>query len=359
MNNQNEQTDTGEDTTQTGAVAVESLASGLNHPWGMAFLPDGRLLVTERSGQLRILDTGNNLSQPLPGVPEVFAQGQGGLLDVARHPDFESNSYVYLSFAEPGENNTASPALGRGTFENDQINDFTVIFSQEPKVDGPNHFGGRIVFSPDGHVFLTMGERFKFDPAQDPSNHLGTIVRLTDEGEPVDDNPFVEDGSAADEIWSFGHRNIEAAAFHPETGDFWVAEMGPQGGDELNQPEAGENHGWPDVSWGEHYSGEDIPNPDTQPGFADALIHWTPVISPSGMEFYSGDLFPEFQGNMLIGGLTAQGVVRVDVDGNQPEEVGRIELQARIRDVQQAPDGSIYVLTDEDNGEVLRLVPEE
>ena len=345
-----------DDQPQAKDVKVENLTGNLNHPWGMAFLPDGRLLVTERAGKLRILDKDNNLSEPIGGVPEVFANGQGGLLDVALDPDFENNRLVYLSFAEPGAGGTASTALGRGKLEDDEIKDFTVIFRQEPKVGGPNHFGGRVVFSPEGHVFLTMGERFKFDPAQNLANHLGTIVRLNPDGSVPQDNPFVGQTDAEDAIWSYGHRNIEAAAFDPNTNLLWIAEMGPRGGDELNQPVAGRNYGWPVVSWGENYDGTDIPDPPTHPDFADAVIHWTPVISPSGMEFYTGDMFPEWQGNMMIGGLTATGVVIVRVNGKQAEEVDRIQLGARIRDVEQAPDGSIYVLTDQSNGNVWKLV---
>lgn len=337
-------------------IETTELAKGLNHPWGMAFLPDGRLLVTERSGDLRILDANNELSDAVEGVPEVFSQGQGGLLDVSIDPDFQNNRYVYLSFSEPGQEG-ASTALGRGVLENDRLNEFTVLFSQKPKVSGPNHFGGRIVFSPDGnYIFLTMGERFKFDPAQDRANHLGTIVRLSRDGAIPNDNPFAGQAGAAPEIWSYGHRNIEAAVFDPD-GKLWIAEMGPRGGDELNMPEAGKNYGWPLVSWGEHYDGEDIPDPSTRPEFTDAVLHWTPVISPSGMEYYNADLFPGLQGNLLIGGLSSQGIVRVKVSGNNAEEVGRIDLGARIRDVEQAPDGSIYVLTDEGNGKILKLTP--
>lgn len=341
------------------SVDVETIASGLVHPWGMAFLPDGNLLVTERTGNLRIVDKNHKISEPIAGVPEVFDRGQGGLLDVALDPDFKNNRYIYLSFAEPGRNHTASTALGRGKFENNQLKDFKVIFRQEPKVDGPNHFGSRIVFSSDGKLFLTMGDRFKFEPAQDLSNHIGTIVRIHPDGNVPQDNPFVKQKNAENEIWSYGHRNIESAAIDPSTGKLWIAEMGPQGGDELNQPEAGKNYGWPIVSWGEHYDGRDIPDPVTRPEFADAKIHWTPVISPSGMEFYTGDMFPEFKGDMLIGGLTAQGIVRVQVNGEEAKEVGRINLNSRIRDVEQAPDGSIYVLTDQRNGNVWRLVPKK
>lgn len=340
-------------------VEIQELASGLDHPWGMAFLPDGRLLVTERAGDLRILDTENNLSDPLSGVPEVYAKGQGGLLDVVLDPDFETNSYVYLSFSEPDENNMASTALGRGELEDDGINNFTVIFRQEPKVQDENHFGGRIVFDGKETLFLTLGERFKFDPAQDLSNHLGTIVRLNRDGSIPEDNPFVDQADAKDEIWSYGHRNIESAAIDPSTGKLWVAEMGPQDGDELNQPEPGKNYGWPLVSWGEHYNGEDIPDPPTRPDLADAVMQWTPVISPSGMVFYSANMFSNWQESMLIGGLTANGLVRVEVDGTQTKEVERIDLGERIRDVEQAPDGSIYLLTDKDDGNVWKLIPED
>lgn len=341
--------------TDAGSIKVETLAEGLDHPWGMAFLPDNRLLVTERAGTLRILDENNNLSEPLQGTPEVFAVGQGGMLDVALHPDFDQNNYIYLSFSEPGQDSTASTALGRGVLSGNELQDFEVIFRMEPKVEGPNHFGGRIIFTNDGNLFLTLAERFKFEPAQDLSNHMGTIVRINHNGAVPQDNPFTGKADAKDEIWSYGHRNIEAAAIDPNSNLLWIAEMGPLGGDEFNQPEAGKNYGWPTVSWGKNYDGSDIPDPDTRSDFADAEIVWTPTISPSGMIFYTGDTYPEWQQDALIGGLTSTGLVRVDVNEKQAEEVERIPLGARIRDVEQAPDGSVYVLTDEDNGKILRL----
>lgn len=345
--------------SNAGNIEVEILAENLDHPWGMVFLPDNRVILTERAGTVRIMDTNNNISEPLSGTPEVFAEGQGGMLDVVLDPDFEQNNLVYLSFAEPGQGGEASTAVGRGTLQDDAINDFEVIFRQEPKVEGPNHFGGRIVFTPEGHLILTMGERFKFEPAQDLSDHLGTIVRINPDGSVPDDNPFVNEANARDEIWSYGHRNIESAAIDPQSNLLWIAEMGPKGGDELNQPKPGENYGWPEVSWGNHYDGEQIPDPTTRPEFADAVLEWTPVISPSGMIFYTGDMFSEWENRMLIGGLTAQGVVIVQVNGEQAEEVDRVSLNRRIRDVQQAPDGSVYVLTDEDNGKVMRLSLQE
>ena len=343
--------------TEAGPVSVQNLVGGLDHPWGMAFLPDGRLLVTERSGNLRILGTDRQLSAPLGGVPEVFAQGQGGLLDVALHPNFAENRFVYLSFAEPGQNGTASTALGRGRLEGNQLSGFEVVFSQEPKIGGPNHFGGRIVFSPEGQLFLTLGERFQFAPAQDLANHLGAVVRLNLDGSVPEGNPFVNQAEAEPEIWSYGHRNIQAAAINPQTGALWVAEMGPLGGDELNLPEPGRNYGWPVVSWGINYDGTEIPDPPTRPEFADAVKHWSPVISPSGMAFYTGDVFPEWRGSVMIGGLSAQELVRVEFDGQSVTNEERIPLGVRIRDVEQGPDGLVYLLTDRDEGNVWRLAP--
>jgi glucose/arabinose dehydrogenase len=342
--------------TQSGEVEVETVAAGLDQPWGMAFLPDGRMLVTEISGNLRIVSDDGSVSEPLEGTPDVFAQGQGGLLDVAIDPDFASNGLVYLSFAEAGDGG-ASTALGRGRLADDRIEGFEVIFRQEPRIDGDKHFGSRIVLSPDGTIFLTLGERFQFAPAQDLSNHLGAIVRINPDGSVPQDNPFVDRDNARGEIWSYGHRNIEAAAIHPETGYLWIAEMGPQGGDEINLIEPGANYGWPQVSWGEHYTGEDIPDPPTEPRFADAAAHWTPVISPSGMVFYTGDLFPEWQGDALIGGLSGEALIRVGVDGTKAVEEERIALGARIREVEQGPDGAVYVLTDQADGNVLRIRP--
>lgn len=338
-------------------VKVESLVGGLNHPWGMEFLPDGRLLITERNtGKLYILQINSTLSKPLEGVPEVRARGQGGLMDVALDPNFKENSYVYLSYAKPGEGGKATTALGRGKLADGRIENFKDIFVQKPYIDESKHFGNRIEFSPDGkYLFLALGERFQFDPAQDLSNHLGKVIRIYPDGSVPQDNPFIGRENAEDETWSYGHRNIEAMAFQPETGVLWVGEMGPKGGDELNKIEKGANYGWPVVSWGDHYDGKKIPDPPTHPEFKDAAIHWTPVISPSGMVFYEGDMFPNWKGNALIGGLTSREVVRVVFAGSNVKEEDRLPLPGRIRDVETAPDGSIYVLTDQDDGNVWRI----
>lgn len=337
---------------------METVAGGLEHPWGLAFLPDGGMLVTERPGRLRLVSPDGKVSAPLAGVPEVFAQGQGGLLDVALDPDFANNRLVYLSYAEPGAGG-ASTAVARGRLaETGQaLEGVEVIFRQEPKVSGGNHFGSRLVFAPDGTLFITTGERFLFEPAQDLGNHLGKILRVWPDGSVPEDNPFVGQPGARPEIWSYGHRNIQAAAIHPQTGALWEVEHGPRGGDELNIAEAGRNYGWPLVSWGRHYDGRDIPDPPTRPDLAQSIYQWTPVIAPSGMTFYTGDLFTDWQGDLLVGGLVARGVVRLDQDGQSATEVERVDLGARIRDVVQGPDGAVYVLTDQERGEILRLTP--
>ena len=376
--------------TDAGPVAVAEIASGLDHPWAMAFLPDGRLLVTERnSGSLKLLYKDGSFSSAIEGVPQVYAQGQGGLLDISLDPEFETNRLVYLTYAQPSRDG-ATTALGRGRLvEADgptlsgqaqtgadarratppyagagnldpmgpfRLEDFKVLFEQGPEVGGPNHFGSRIVFDEEGRILLTLGERFQFEPAQDVTNTLGAIVRLNADGSVPDDNPFV--GREGDDaIYSFGHRNIQAAAMHPDTGELWVAEMGPLGGDELNRPVMGENYGWPIVSHGMNYDGSDIPDPGTRPEFADAVHQWTPTISPSGMAFYTADVFPAWQGSALIGSLSQDALIRVAIDGEEVMDEEFIPLGARVRDVAQGPDGLVYLLTDQDDGKVWRLAP--
>jgi len=344
--------------TKAGTIKVETVATGLSHPWGLAFLPDGRMLVTERSGTLRLVSKDGKLSPPLSGVPKVVAMGQGGLLDMAIDPDFKSNNLVYLTYSEPGEGG-ASTAVARGRLGESGLDGVAVIFRQEPKVQGGNHFGSRLAFSPDGKLFITLGELFTFAPAQDLTNDLGKIVRINPDGSVPKDNPFVGRKDARPEIWSYGHRNPQGAAIHPETGKLWETEFGPRGGDELNIPQPGANYGWPVVSWGNHYTGEDIPDPPTHPEFADAIYHWNPVISPSGITFYTADAIPAWKGNLLIAGLSEQAIVRLTLDGGKVVGEERIPMGARIRDVVQGPDGAVYALTDEGNGKILRLTLEK
>ncbi len=343
--------------SDAGTLDVENVAGGLEHPWGMVFLPDGRALVTERAGRLRVLGTDGGLSGSVEGTPEVYAQGQGGLLDVALDPDFATNQYVYLSYAAPGPGGQAATALGRGKWTGEAITDFEPIYLQEPWITGPNHFGGRIVFDGAGHLFLTQGERFQFEPAQDLSVLLGKVVRLNHDGSVPQDNPFVGQENARPEIWTYGNRNIEAGAIDPATGALWILEMGPLGGDELNRLEPGKNYGWPVVSWGKHYDGKEIPDPPTRPEFADAAYHWTPVISPSGMVFYTGDVFDEWKGSALVGGLSSQALIRIAINGTGATEAERLPMGARIREVEQGPDGFIYVLTDKSDGNIWRIRP--
>ena len=350
--------------TREGDISVTTFAEGLSHPWGMAFLPGGGMLVTERAGRLRHVAEDGTLSEPISGVPEVDARGQGGLLDVALDPDYAENRLVYLSFAEAGDGgNGTAAARGRLSEDLSALEDVEVIFRQEPKVASRAHFGSRLVFDNEGHLFVTMGDRsaaqFR-DHAQDLTTHIGTIVRIDPDGSVPDDNPYVGREDALPEIWVHGVRNVQAAALHPETGLLWEIEHGPRGGDELNVIRPGENYGWPVATFGVEYSGgtigEGISSAD---GMVDPIYQWTPVIAPSGMMFYSGEAFPEWQGDLFVGGLASTALVRLELDGESVTREERLleDLGLRIRDVAEGPDGSIYVATDEDNGEILRIAP--
>ena len=343
--------------TEAGRLRVETVAGGLDHPWALAFLPDGRMLVTERPGRLRFVSADGRLSEPLSGVPPVQAGRQGGLLDVALPPDFASSRLVYLAYSEPGEGGTGT-AVARGRLGDRGLEDVRVVFRQLPKVDGGLHFGARLAFARDGKLFVTLGERFKFDPAQDLSSHLGKIVRINPDGSVPPDNPFVNRPGVRPEIWSYGHRNPQGAAIHPETGELWESEHGPRGGDEINIPPAGGNHGWPLVSWGRHYDGRDIPDPPTRPDLVPSVHHWADTVSPSGIAFYAADAFPAWRGNLLVAGLTFDGLMRLTLDGRRVMGEERIRLGTRVRDVRQGPDGAVYALTDETDGRILRLAPE-
>ena len=342
-----------------GVVDVQTIAKGLEHPWSLAFLPDKRMLVTERPGRLRVVGADGRVSEPLAGVPQVYASGQGGLLDVALSPAFDKDRLVYISFAESGDGG-AGTAVARGRLGEGGLENTQVIWRQQPKVGGSNHWGSRIVFRPDGTLFVTLGERFNHsDRAQDLSATLGKVVRINPDGSAPRDNPFVNRAGARPEIWSYGHRNVQAAALHPETGQLWTVEHGARGGDELNHPEAGKNYGWPVISYGTHYSFFKIGEGTAKPGMEQPVYYWDPVIAPSGMVIYTGDLFSGWKNNFLVGSLTPGGLVRLVMkDGKVAQEERYLgDMRERIRDVRQAPDGSLYLLTDARNGQILRVTP--
>ena len=342
-----------------GVVQVQTIAKGLEHPWSLAFLPDKRMLVTERAGRLRIVGADGRLSEPLAGVPQVHASGQGGLLDVALSPAFEKDRLVYLSFAESGEGG-AGTAVARGRLGDGGLENTQVIWRQQPKVGGSNHFGSRIVFRPDGTLFVTLGDRFNHsEKAQDLSATIGKIVRIAPDGSAPRDNPFANRDGVRPEIWSYGHRNVQAAALHPETGQLWTVEHGARGGDELNHPEAGKNYGWPVISYGTHYSFLKIGEGTAKQGMEQPVYYWDPVIAPSGMVVYTGDLFTGWKNNFLIGSLTPGALVRLVMkDGKVAREERYLgDLRERVRNVRQAPDGSLYLVTDSRNGQILRITP--
>ncbi len=341
---------------ESGNLRVDTFVGGLDGPWGAAFLPDGRLLVTEKSGTLRLIPEAGKLGSPIRGVPEVAARGQGGLLGLALDPQFADTRTVYLAFAEARDGGVAtSVARGRLNAEATALEDVSVIFRQTPAVEGPNHFGGRLAFAPDGMLFVTLGERFDFmKEAQNPENTLGALVRIAPDGSIPPDNPFAK-GGGDPAIWSFGHRNVQGAAIHPRTGALWISEYGPRGGDEVNLPVKGGNFGWPLVSRGTHYSGTAIPDPSGRPEFVDAVKWWDPAISPSGIAFVTADVLPGWRGSLLLAGLTSRGLVRLTLDGDRVVGEERIPFGLRIRDVLMGPDGAVYVLTDGKGGRVLRL----
>jgi glucose/arabinose dehydrogenase len=363
----------------TTSVRIERLAT-LEFPWGIAFLPDGRLLVTEKPGRLRIFANGK-LSEPLENVPKVAyipkESEQGGLLDVAVDPDFAQNRRIYLSYSEEAPQKTAQAETGdprfggfidlkdnrmmggavtRATLDGNRLADAQVIWRQEPKTIGRGHFAHRLVFGRDGTLFITSGDRMRFDPAQSLSANLGKVLRINRDGSLPKDNPFVGKPGARGDIWSLGHRNMLAAAVHPGTGQLWVAEMGPLGGDELNPIERGANSGWPIVSNGDNYDKSPIPDHNTRPEFKAPVRTWTPVIAPSGALFYDGTLFP-WRGNLVLGGLVSRALIRLTLDGATVTGEERIDMQRRIRDVVQARDGALFVITDDRSGELLRLTP--
>jgi glucose/arabinose dehydrogenase len=339
-------------------LAVEVRATGLHFPWSAVQLPGGALLVSEKHpGRLRRVRADGTVSAPLKGVPEVFAEGNAGLLGLALDPDFARNRTFYVAFAEPGEGGTAALTVARAELAADRIDDLHILFRQRPKVADIRDFGGRIAIGPDGHLYVATGDLFARDLVQRTDNTIGVVARITTDGAVPADNPFVGREGHDPTIWSLGHRNPGAAAFHPETGRLWLAEFGPFGGDELNIVEPGRNYGWPRVSWGRHYTGEAIPAPPTRPDLAPSLYHWNPVIGPSGMAFYDAEAIPAWRGSLLIGGLTSQSLIRLTLRGERVIAEERLPLGVRIRDVLVARDGAVLLLTDEPAGRILRLAP--
>ncbi|KRD34532.1 glucose dehydrogenase [Lysobacter sp. Root916] len=333
-----------------------------NEPWAMTFLPDGRLLVTEKNRRLRLFNTASKQTTEISGLPTVAYGGQGGLGDVVLHPQFSSNRYVYLSYAEAGPNSTRGAAVARAqlTLNADgnggSLSGLQVLWRQTPKVTGEGHYSHRLAFGGDGKLWITSGDRQKFDPAQDMQQNLGKLIRLNDDGSIPGDNPFVGVGGVASQVWTLGHRNLLGIAFD-NAGRLWTHEMGPAGGDELNLIERGTNYGWPIVSNGDHYDGTPIPDHPTRPEFNAPEAYWSPVIAPAGFIIYSGDLFPSFRGQGFIGGLASQALVRIQFDGTSAREYKRYPMGARIREVEQGPDGAIWVLEDSSNARLLKLTP--
>jgi len=345
--------------SEQGPFEITTVADGLQRPWGLALLPDGRMLVTERAGRLRLIDENGKVSAPLKGLPKIAAGGQGGLLDLTLSPDYASDGFVYFSFSEPGEGGSGT-AVARGRLATGAIDDVEVVWRQTPKVDSQLHFGSRIVFAPNGTMFITTGDRYNHRPkVQDLSTTIGKVIRIEPDGSIPKDNPFVGRDGVRPEIWSYGHRNIQAAALHPQTQTLWTVEHGARGGDELNNPQAGQNYGWPVITYGIDYSGEKIGEGTAKPGLEQPMYYWDPVIAPSGALFYTGEAFKDWQGDLLIGSLTPGALVRLELEGGKVVKETRYlgELKQRIRDVQQGADGSIYLITDEPKGRVLKLAP--
>ncbi|HET7526763.1 MAG TPA: PQQ-dependent sugar dehydrogenase [Burkholderiaceae bacterium] len=339
-----------------------TVAQGLVNPWSLAFLPDGRMLVTERPGRLRIVDKGGALGAPIAGLPAISVGGQCGLLDVALDPRFADNGVIYFSYAEPATapDSGNSTAVARATLAGNTLADVRTIFVQKPKVSSSAHCGGRLVFARDGRLFVTLGERFsRKDDAQTLDNHLGKIVRIEADGRVPADNPFVGRAGALPEIWSLGHRNVQGAAIHPATGELWESEHGPQGGDEINVIDAGKNYGWPLITFGRNYViGTRIGEEGPKPGFEQPLKTWVPTsIAPSGMAFLTSDRYPGWQGSLFIGALRGEALVRLTIDGRKVVGEQRLleDLKERIRDVRQGPDGWLYLLTDSPSGRILRI----
>jgi glucose/arabinose dehydrogenase len=345
--------------SSAGPIEVSTIARGLVHPWGLALLPDGRILVTERPGRFRIVSRDGDLSPPLKNVPEVWASGQGGLLDVVLDKSFAGSKTLYFCFAEQAEGGGRT-AVARATLGEDRLQDVEVIFRQEGPLSSGNHYGCRIAQADDGNLFVTLGEHFNHrDEAQNLANHLGKVIRIAPDGSVPADNPFVGRADAKPEIWSYGHRNEQGLAINPATGDLWEVEHGPRGGDEVNIIGKGKNYGWPVIGYGIDYNGAKIHASAAKEGMEQPVKYWVPSISPSGMAFYTGTLFPPWKGSLFTGALSGKMLVRLSLSGNEVTGEERLleDLNERIRDIRQGPDGALWLLTDSTAGRLLRVSP--
>ena len=347
--------------TTKRVIKLETIAKRLNHPWGLAFLPDGRLLVTERPGRMRIVSKDGKLSKPLLGVPAVYTSEQGGLLDVVLGPDFATSGMIYFSYVELRGRGRSGTAVARAKLvlqaEGGRLEDLQMVFRQEPPNDSIGAFGSRILFMPDGSLFITLGDRDSRDQAQNPANHLGKLVRVLPDGRPHPENPKYDGWRP--EVWSMGHRNVQGAALHPTSGRVWTVEHGERGGDEINVPQAGRNYGWPVITYGRGYDKRKIGEGTKKPGLEQPIYYWDPSIAPSAAIFYGGDLFPEWKGNLLVSALAGEALHRLELEGEQVvgEEILLKEFDERIRNVREGPDGALWLLTDNPKGMVLRMVP--
>lgn len=352
--------------TETGNIQVKTIAQGLENVWGMAFLPDGSMLVTERAGRMRIVSAAGKVGEPLMGLPPLYAKGQGGLLDVVLAPDFASSKKIYFSYSEPAGGDASelnSTAVSFATLNGNKFENLSRVFSQHPKINSGHHFGSRLVWAPDGTLFITLGDRYsEKDSAQTLDNHLGKVVRINADGSVPQDNPFVNTAGALPEIWSIGHRNMQGAAINPTSKVLWTGEHGPQGGDELNIDEAGKNYGWPVITYGENYGGGKIGEGTHKAGMEQPVYKWVPSIATAGFMFYTGDKFPQWKNNILLASLKEKTLVRLVLDGDKiikEERLLKNELGQRLRSVVQGPDGLIYLVTDEAKSKIYQISPQQ
>lgn len=342
----------------SGSTLIAESYGEFDEPWAMTFLPNGQLLVTEKSGTLYLVRLEDRSKLAVQGMPEVAYGGQGGLGDVVLHPSYPDNHWIYLSYAEQGSWRKKGAVVARAELniaaDPPSLENLQVIWRQTPKVSGAGHYSHRLAFRPEGHLFITSGDRQKLEPAQHWDQNLGKVIRINPDGSIPKDNPFQDQGELAKSFWSLGHRNVLGIAFDKQ-GQLWTHEMGPRHGDELNLTVAGENYGWPLVSWGDHYSGFPIPDHDTRPEFKAPAIYWVPTVAPSGLALYDGAMFPEWQGQAFIGGLRSESLLRIRINGQEAEEAERFAMGARIREVEVGPEGALWLLEDGAGGRLLRL----